>query len=161
MGSDLTDSVAFFCSKACLGDLILKAQDSANERDPDNAQVVGGFYTPIERDVLRILLRGGPPITMVLARAVQGYRMSPRHQSGRYFRHGPDHQSFSCHANPHHRRDGRSPQSPHPDTVRVHPVCPRRAGRKDRGACCGSRRAWPFAPSPQFSRQRQPDRAWR
>ena len=69
--------VAFFCSKACPGDLILKAQDWANARGPDSAPVIGGFHTPIERDVLRILLRGAAPVTIVLARAVQGYRASP------------------------------------------------------------------------------------
>jgi hypothetical protein len=69
--------IAFFCSKACPGDLILKAQDWANARGPDSAPVIGGFHTPIERDVLRILLRGAAPVTIVLARAVQGYRTSP------------------------------------------------------------------------------------
>ena len=69
--------VAFFCSKACPGDIILKAQDWANARGPESAPVIGGFHTPIERDVLRILLRGNAPVTLVLARAVQGYRMSP------------------------------------------------------------------------------------
>lgn len=69
--------VAFFCSKACPGDIILKAQDWANARGPDSAPVIGGFHTPIERDVLRILLRGAALVTIVLARAVQGYRMSP------------------------------------------------------------------------------------
>lgn len=69
--------IAFFCSKACPGDLILKAQDWANARGPESAPVIGGFHTPIERDVLRILLRGSAPVIVVLARAVQGYRMSP------------------------------------------------------------------------------------
>ena len=69
--------IAFFCSKACPGDLILKAQDWANARGPDSAPVFGGFHTPIERDVLRILLRDGAPVILVLARAAQGYRMSP------------------------------------------------------------------------------------
>lgn len=69
--------IAFFCSKACPGDIILKAQDWANARGPDSAPVIGGFHTPIERDVLRILLRGVAPVAIVLARAVQGYRMSP------------------------------------------------------------------------------------
>ena len=77
MGGDLTDSAAFFCSKDCPGDLILKAQDWANARGPESAPVIGGFHTPIERDVLRILLRGAAPVIIVLARAVQGYRMSP------------------------------------------------------------------------------------
>lgn len=70
-------SIAFFCSKACPGDIILKAQDWANARGPDSASVIGGFHTPIERDVLRILLRGTAPVTIVLARSTQGYRMSP------------------------------------------------------------------------------------
>lgn len=70
-------SIAFFCSRACPGDLILKAQDWANARGPESASVIGGFHTPIERDVLRILLRGAAPVTIVLARSVQGFRMSP------------------------------------------------------------------------------------
>ena len=69
--------IAFICSKACPGDIILKAQDWANARGPDCAPIIGGFHTPIERDVLRILLRGAAPVTIVLARAVQGYRASP------------------------------------------------------------------------------------
>ena len=69
--------IAFFCSQSCPGDIILKAQDWANARGPESATVIGGFHTPIERDVLRILLRGGAPVTLVLARALQGYRMSP------------------------------------------------------------------------------------
>lgn len=70
-------STAFFCSRSCPGDIILKAQDWANARGPDSAPVIGGFHTPIERDVLRILLREAAPVTIVLARAAQGYRMSP------------------------------------------------------------------------------------
>jgi hypothetical protein len=69
--------IAFFCSQSCPGDIILKAQDWANARGPECAPVLGGFHTPIERDVLRILLRGGAPVTLVLARSVQGYRVSP------------------------------------------------------------------------------------
>lgn len=69
--------IAFFCSQSCPGDIILKAQDWANDLGPNSAPVIGGFHTPIERDVLRILLRGGAPVTLVLARAVQGFRMSP------------------------------------------------------------------------------------
>ena len=69
--------IAFFCSQSCPGDIILKAQDWANARGPESAPVIGGFHTPIERDVQRILLRGCAPVTLVLARAVQGYRMSP------------------------------------------------------------------------------------
>jgi len=66
--------VAIFCSQSCPGDLILKAQDWANARGPYSAPVIGGFDTPVERDVLRILLRGNAPVIMVLARAAQGWR---------------------------------------------------------------------------------------
>lgn len=69
--------IAFFCSQSCPGDIILKAQDWADARGPESAPVIGGFHTSIERDVLRILLRGDAPVTLVLARAVQDYRMSP------------------------------------------------------------------------------------
>lgn len=66
--------IAFFCSKSCPGDIILKAQDWANARRPESAPVTGGFHTPVERDVLRILLRAGAPSIIVLARAEQGWR---------------------------------------------------------------------------------------
>ncbi len=76
-GTSARAPVAFFCSRACPGDIILKAQDWANAQGAVSAPVIGGFHTPIERDVLRILLRGGAPVTIVLARAVQGYRAPP------------------------------------------------------------------------------------
>lgn len=71
----LTSSpIAFFCSQSCPGDVILWAQDWANARASQSAPVIGGFHTPVERDTLRILLRGGAPVTIVLARAAKGWR---------------------------------------------------------------------------------------
>lgn len=71
----LTSSpIAFFCSQSCPGDVILRAQDWANARDSQSAPIIGGFHTPVERDVLRILLRGQTPVTIVLARAAKGWR---------------------------------------------------------------------------------------
>lgn len=67
--------IAFFCSQSCPGDVILKAQDWANARGPDHAPVISGFHTPVERDVLRILLRGGAPVVQVLARTLDGARL--------------------------------------------------------------------------------------
>ena len=67
--------VAFFCSRSCPGDVILKAQDWANERGAKDASVISGFHTPVERDVLRILLRGGVPVIYVLARSLDGARL--------------------------------------------------------------------------------------
>ena len=54
--------------------MILKAQDWANARTPSSAPVSGVFHTPVERDVLRILLRGQAPAIIVLARAAEGWR---------------------------------------------------------------------------------------
>ena len=67
-------AIAFFCSKSCPGDIILKAQDWANALGPESAPVIGGFHTPVERDVLRILLRDGASVIIVPARAAQGWR---------------------------------------------------------------------------------------
>jgi len=68
--------VAFFCSRSCPGDVILNAQDWANARGPElDAPVISGFHTPVERDVLRILLREGRPIIYTLARALEGARL--------------------------------------------------------------------------------------
>ncbi len=49
-------------------------QDWANARGPGSAPVIGGFHTPVEREVLRILLRRNAPVIIVLARAAQGWR---------------------------------------------------------------------------------------
>lgn len=67
--------IVFFCSQSCPGDVILKAQDWANARTAASAPVIGGFHTPVERDVLRILLRGQAPAIIVLARAIEGWRV--------------------------------------------------------------------------------------
>lgn len=75
MDCDLGQPIAFFCSQSCPGDVILKAQDWANARGPEDAPVISGFHTPVERDVLRILLRGGAPVIQVLARALDGARL--------------------------------------------------------------------------------------
>lgn len=69
--------VAFFCSQVCPGDVILNAQDWANARHPDSVPTIGGFHTTVEREVLRILLRGNSRLILCLANSVEGYRRSP------------------------------------------------------------------------------------
>ncbi len=64
---------AFFCSQSCPGDIILKAQDWANSRGPDDPPVIGGFHTTVERDVLRILLRSRTSVVIVLAKTLEGW----------------------------------------------------------------------------------------
>lgn len=54
----------------------MNAQDWANARGPRDAPVISGFHTSIEREVLRILLRGKAPVIQVLARSLEGARLS-------------------------------------------------------------------------------------
>jgi hypothetical protein len=68
--------LAFFCSQACPGDLILKAQDWANARHAEPLVTISGFHTPVERDVLRILLRQHASVVYCLARGIGGFRRS-------------------------------------------------------------------------------------
>ena len=61
---------AFFCSVRCPGNLILKAYDLAQKWRAENQPVIGGFHSPVEREVLRILLRSTVPVSIVLARSL-------------------------------------------------------------------------------------------
>jgi predicted Rossmann fold nucleotide-binding protein DprA/Smf involved in DNA uptake len=61
---------AFFCSVRCSGSLILKAYDLAQKWRAENQPVIGGFHSPVEREVLRILLRSTVPVSIVLARCL-------------------------------------------------------------------------------------------
>ena len=61
---------AFFCSVRCPGNLILKAYDLAQKWRAENQPVIGGFHSPVEREVLRILLRSSVPVCIVLARSL-------------------------------------------------------------------------------------------
>ena len=61
---------AFFCSVRCPGNLILKAYDLAQKWRAENQPVIGGFHSPVEREVLRILLRSTVPVSIVLARCL-------------------------------------------------------------------------------------------
>ena len=67
--------LAFFCSVKCPGHLILKAHDLAQHLKQAGVTVIGGFHSPIERECLRILLRGPQPVIVCPARSIKGMRM--------------------------------------------------------------------------------------
>lgn len=69
--------VALFCSRKCPGDAILKAYDMARELRGKETPVIGGFHTPVEKDMLEILLKGKGPIVICPARGLEGMRLSP------------------------------------------------------------------------------------
>ena len=67
--------LAFFCSVKCPGHLILKAHDLAQKLKQADMTVIGGFHSPVEREFLRILLRGQKPVIVCPARSLSGMRM--------------------------------------------------------------------------------------
>lgn len=62
--------IAFFCSVRCPGNLILKAYDLAQKWRAQNQPLIGGFHSPVEREVLKIMLRSQTPVCIVLARSL-------------------------------------------------------------------------------------------
>jgi predicted Rossmann fold nucleotide-binding protein DprA/Smf involved in DNA uptake len=74
---DINSSVkiAYFCSNKCAGNIILKAYDLAQELREKGITVISGFHTPVEKEVLRILLRGQQSIIICPARSIENWRM--------------------------------------------------------------------------------------
>ncbi len=66
---------ALFCSARTAGDAILRAHDAARLLRDDSVTVISGFHSPIEKECLRILLRGKQPIIVCPARAIQAMRI--------------------------------------------------------------------------------------
>jgi hypothetical protein len=66
---------AFLCSKETPGATILKAFDQAAAWRDTGQCVISGFHSPLEQQILDILLRGKQPIVMALARSVGALRM--------------------------------------------------------------------------------------
>ena len=66
---------AFFCSNRCPGDLILKTYDFARAMRGAGVPVIGGFQTPMEKECLRLLLRGSQPIVVCPARGIDNMRV--------------------------------------------------------------------------------------
>jgi len=66
---------ALFCSARTPGDAILRAHDTTRRLRDEGATVISGFHSPIEKECLRILLRGKQPIILCPARAIVGMRI--------------------------------------------------------------------------------------
>jgi len=61
---------ALFCSARCPGSAILAAYDQAAIWRDSGRCIISGFHSPVERECLRILLRGKQPIIICPARAL-------------------------------------------------------------------------------------------
>lgn len=67
---DLPDKVAFLSSRRISAADVLKCYEWAEKIRDTETCVVSGFQSPLEKDVLKFLLRGKVPIILVLARSL-------------------------------------------------------------------------------------------
>ena len=68
------DLWALFCSSTCPGEIILKAHDLAQKFKETDTPTIGGYHSPIEKECLRVLLRGAQPILLCPARSIEKMR---------------------------------------------------------------------------------------
>ena len=61
---------ALFCSARCPGHVILPTYDQAARWRDAGRCVIGGFHSPVEKECLRILLRGDAPVILCPARGM-------------------------------------------------------------------------------------------
>jgi hypothetical protein len=61
---------ALFCSARCPGSVILPIYDQAARWRDTGRCIISGFHSPVEKECLRILLRGKQPIIICPARAL-------------------------------------------------------------------------------------------
>ena len=66
---------ALFCSNRCPGDLILETYDLARAMRDSGIPIIGGFRTPMEKECLRLLLRGNQPVVVCPARGINNMRV--------------------------------------------------------------------------------------
>lgn len=61
---------AFFCSVRCPGNIILKSYDLAQKWRVEERPIIGGFHSPVEREVLKIMLHSTAPVCVVFAKCL-------------------------------------------------------------------------------------------
>jgi len=67
---------ALFCSKDTPASVILYAYDKIAELRDSGRCVISGFHSPIEKDCLKILMRGSQPIIVCPAREIEAMRIT-------------------------------------------------------------------------------------
>jgi len=75
------EAIALFCSVKCPGNLILKTYDLARQLRDAGTVVISGFHSPMEKECLSLLLRGGQPIIWSLAKRVTSTRLLKEYAS--------------------------------------------------------------------------------
>ena len=77
-----TPKTALFCSKSCPGDAILMTMDQAQKWRDQGRCIISGFHSPIEKECLKILLRGRQPIIICPARSLDRMRIPVEWREG-------------------------------------------------------------------------------
>ena len=72
---------AILCSKACPGEKIIEAIDLAQRWRVENRAVISGFHTPVEKECLRIFLRGPQRIVICPARGLDPFQLPAEWQA--------------------------------------------------------------------------------
>ncbi len=67
----------FLCSIRCPGSVILATHDYFKSPPADFGTVVSGFHSPLEKEVLRLLLRRKHPVVWCPARGLGSMRINP------------------------------------------------------------------------------------
>ena len=67
--------LALFCSTKCPGSVILQTYDLVCALRDAGITVISGFHSPIEKECLRLLLRGTQPIVICPARGIEEMRV--------------------------------------------------------------------------------------
>ena len=67
---------ALFCSARCPGQAILTAYDQAARWRDAGRCIISGFHSPVEKECLRILLRGSQPVIICPARSLEKMRLA-------------------------------------------------------------------------------------
>lgn len=71
------DLWALFCSSKCPGQIILKSHELAQQFRASGVPTIGGYHSPVEKECLRVLLRGSQPIILCPARSIENMRLNP------------------------------------------------------------------------------------
>jgi predicted Rossmann fold nucleotide-binding protein DprA/Smf involved in DNA uptake len=69
------EKIGFFCSSKASGAAILKVFERANLWRKERTTIIGGFHSPLEREVLEILLKGKGRIIISPARSLETMRL--------------------------------------------------------------------------------------
>jgi predicted Rossmann fold nucleotide-binding protein DprA/Smf involved in DNA uptake len=69
------NKLALFCSVKCPAKLILQTHDLAHALVQAGVTVIGGFHSPVEKECLKILLRGSQPVIICPGRSLKKLRI--------------------------------------------------------------------------------------